>query len=492
MAHPLWFLCGGWVVMWSVILCPLVSAQQQVIVFDQITIEDGLPDGQVLAIMQDSRGFIWFGTMRGVVRFNGRHFSTPALLRSMANPLRYAITHVLYETRDGMIWIGTSQGILVYDPNNESLELFNSNTDHGALPGNYITSIEEDIEGNIYVGTEKGLARFVPDTRSFSVATILRNNANTPDSASYIWRLYSLSNGSIYFVSDNTYWTIHPDTPYAVRAVFKNGPEPDSCAIYHVGHAHLLFATKKELILWNFRNSAVIWRQPLPDFLLGGQRSEIAQDSTGTLWFGTGSDGLYALREGQFIKYSTTSTNQTGLMGNRIESLYCDSRGNLWIGGMQGVNVLRANRLFPLYHPGMHATTNYIYRYYEDKLGGKWMSTYDGEVFHYRTDGTSDKTIFPQARAPFHAEFFPMADGTVWISTKYIGSSQCPGIYRLNPLDNTIVKLNLGDTLNRLHFTKQLEEDIEDHQFVWAATRFGLCRIDKTTLQRTWYTHGQG
>jgi ligand-binding sensor domain-containing protein len=89
------------------VLCCLsykdIHAQQHVTVFDRVTVDDGLPDGQVLSIIQDSRGFMWFGTMRGVARFNGRNFSTPAILDSRSNPLRLAITRLIKETRDGKL-----------------------------------------------------------------------------------------------------------------------------------------------------------------------------------------------------------------------------------------------------------------------------------------------------------------------------------------------------------------------------------------------------
>lgn len=78
----------------------------------QLTIDDGLSQNMVLAILQDNRGFIWLGTRAGLNRYDG--YQCRVFRPEAGNPgaLRGVVVFALHEDDQGMIWVGTRQGWL--------------------------------------------------------------------------------------------------------------------------------------------------------------------------------------------------------------------------------------------------------------------------------------------------------------------------------------------------------------------------------------------
>ena len=69
-------------------------------VFRNYTIKDGLPSSEVYHIMQDSKGYIWFATNKGVCRFDGYHYKNFDLLDGLPDNSVFEI----YEDYKGRIW----------------------------------------------------------------------------------------------------------------------------------------------------------------------------------------------------------------------------------------------------------------------------------------------------------------------------------------------------------------------------------------------------
>src|SRR5215211_5823950 len=91
--------------------------------FDHISIEQGLSQSSVRVILQDSRGFIWFGTEDGLNRYDGYNFKTFKPDPDVSSSLSDRWITSIVEDQDGYLWIGTRQGGLNrYDSRTEEFD----------------------------------------------------------------------------------------------------------------------------------------------------------------------------------------------------------------------------------------------------------------------------------------------------------------------------------------------------------------------------------
>ncbi len=82
--------------------------------FNHVTIKDGLANNRVDCMLQDYEGYLWFGTKRGLCRFNGYEFKTYKSQPGDATSLRYHQISSLWEDSNNILWIGTMGGGLNY------------------------------------------------------------------------------------------------------------------------------------------------------------------------------------------------------------------------------------------------------------------------------------------------------------------------------------------------------------------------------------------
>lgn len=116
--------------------------------FDHFTIESGIANNQIFNIIQDDLGYMWFGTLNGLNRYNGIEFDTYMPSGKTKGYLKGNIILDLNKGRDGNIWVVTQNGGLNFY--NAKYEIFYQFADSlFPFPQNIIRNIIEDSEGNI-------------------------------------------------------------------------------------------------------------------------------------------------------------------------------------------------------------------------------------------------------------------------------------------------------------------------------------------------------
>jgi ligand-binding sensor domain-containing protein len=126
--------------------------------FKHLQVEHGLSSNVTSCILQDSKGFLWFGTDAGLNRFDGFQIKTYESGKHQQNSLSNEVIKCIYEDTKGKIWIGTERGLNSYNPDNDQFRHFLSQKENiHSLSNNTITSIVEDKLNRIWVGTFNGL-----------------------------------------------------------------------------------------------------------------------------------------------------------------------------------------------------------------------------------------------------------------------------------------------------------------------------------------------
>ena len=151
-------------------VCYCTIAQKQNLKFDHLDINAGLSQNRILCMLQDSRGFMWFGTSDGLNKYDGYKFTVYKNDAKDSNSISNNFISAIVEDEKGMIWIATRGGGLNrYDKAKDKFTHFvndpkNSNT----LSSNLLTAITKDSDGKLWISAEDELNYFDPANNSIT------------------------------------------------------------------------------------------------------------------------------------------------------------------------------------------------------------------------------------------------------------------------------------------------------------------------------------
>src|SRR5437773_3425109 len=141
---------------------PALSLDQNVI--RTWGVDQGLPQGTVYALAQTADGYVWAATQEGFVRFDGTEFVTYD--KAAAPQIHNNMTLGLLSARDGSLYAATNGGGVVHVQGRRvtSYEVADG------MPSDGATRLYESGDGIIWIGTQKGLASRQRDGRIVTVA----------------------------------------------------------------------------------------------------------------------------------------------------------------------------------------------------------------------------------------------------------------------------------------------------------------------------------
>jgi ligand-binding sensor domain-containing protein/DNA-binding CsgD family transcriptional regulator len=417
--------------------------QENNICFDHISSNQGLSQIVVSCILQDRRGFMWFGTQSGLNRFDGYTFKKYKYNPKSASTLPANIVLCIYEDSSGNLWIGTDGGGLsLFDNEKETFIRCRYKNDADPNPGHdikMISSIHEDRNGIFWIGTLGGLLRFNPQKQTWDRFVHKPGMPGTL-SDSRIRTMCQDQRGIMWIgTEDGGLNSFDPKTGKFSRFLHQPDDADSIChntvrAVFEDSSGNLWVGTFGGLDQFDGDTQKFIHYRHHPerkDSLSDNRVRAIFEDSKGRLWIGTIGGGLNLLKslsEKTFVSYRHQPHNPRSLGSNKVISIMEDQIGCIWIGTYDGINRIdpQMQQFVHILSDSGHVnslSSNYISCFYQDKERNLWIGTYDcglnrynpntGEFRLYRHSGGDPQSLSSDTVRALHED----KNGDLWIGT---------------------------------------------------------------------------
>lgn len=419
---------------YSVIVIMLMVSGQRVYAeqfrFIHYEIEDGLSSNTVRSILQDSQGFMWFGTENGLNRFDGYTFKTFFNNPNDSTTLGNNYVYALLEDKKGTLWIGTDDGVYLYQPEKETFSFFAAQTEKGVSIRSHIYAIKEDKKGNVWFATHsQGIFFYNTDSGSLtqyvsdgSDETLDSNRITTlfTDDKGNVWASTSLNSFYIYqFDAQKNQFARFPlqtDTEFSVHIIKED----------HYGN--LWLGTWENGIYKVDKQSGKVEKYLHPKKANGVRHiHEVTEYEPGILLIGS-DDGLtyFNTHTAKTMQMTATEFNDGSLSNKFIYPIFKDKEGGLWVGTYYGgVNYCAPHKdniegyAHSKYKNSVNG--NIISKFCEDPHGNIWIGTDDGGLSHFDTSTKTFTNYMPEpgknslSYHNIHALF--LDDNKLWIGT---------------------------------------------------------------------------
>ncbi len=428
--------------------------------FDRLSIDQGLSQSAVNCIIQDSKGFMWFGTQDGLNRFDGKKFTVYKNDKSDVSTISNNFVYALFEDKDDNLWVGTINGFNRYDRGRDRFERFMSDNEQGSFPVDHIRCIRQDIAGTIYLATYGGgLTMFDLNSEMFNT---IGYESGKLDGLSYgkLNCIHIMDDGNILIGTWGGGLDLYDVASRKFRKVMLVQKEEDSISHRRINH----ISSDNDKNIWVSTNGSLVRfdhtasnpeRQILPS-KISEQEAELIScskhDSLGNQWIGTREKGLWLKKNGEerFVNYVHDEIRTDSISNNSIMCIYEDASGLIWVGSFgDGVNKFNPRKK---------------------------------NVLHFNHDPRDSAGINSNKINCFHE----CSDGNIWIGTRGMGVSI------LDPLTNEIKPLD-ADRWGRSTEQENIQALAEDNDgIVWMGTSVGgLMSFDKSINELKIFRHSE-
>ncbi len=300
-------------------------AFSQIKIFNNYTLEDGLPQSQVTTIMEDSRGYMWFGTMGGISRWNGDDFVN----YYGYNGLPSSIINNFHEMAKGVLLISTQNGIAY---------MINDSVKHPPILSRYSGMIVIKAlfkNKKIYIGTNN-LGLIV--VRGNFADTINATNG-LPDN--HINDFCICKDGSLLIATSKGLTVIRGE--YHRTYTVKDGLWHNNVVqLLQRKDGSFLVATLEGINLYKFNKFYKLHKKLTPKLI---NIVTVLESHDSTLYLGSSTNGLFIIKDNRLENLTVAN----GLISNTVFTLYEDSYNQIYIGQDGG---------FSIYQPGIMEAYN--------------------------------------------------------------------------------------------------------------------------------------
>jgi ligand-binding sensor domain-containing protein/signal transduction histidine kinase len=371
--------------------------------------DTGLPQNTVHSIVQSRSGYLWIATEAGLVRFDGVQFSTST--RQTTPQLPADVIYHLMEDVSGTLWISTAGGLARWQGG-----VLHAFTEAEGLAAGEVWSTFQDSHGTVWALTAVGLARF--DGQRFT--SVVEVRSLTASSA-----MIESPDGALWLGTPDGLLRRAPGAASIFQSLSGSGGvsgEVQALAVDARGQIWAGLRGGLEVCAGTACRAVKLTTD-------GAATSvhAIRAGSQGEVWIGTDA-GLFRESAESGVKSFTV---RDGLPADRIDMLFRDREGVLWIGTSHGLARMLDGKIEAL--PG----TGELLAAYEDREDNLWLGTESEGLGVLRNrkftswtsqDGLSDDYV----RAVYQQKSQPQPDGqgkdgTVWVGTNAGGLNRFEG-----------------------------------------------------------------
>ena len=374
---------------------------------------------------------LWVSTYyRGIEYLNINNGQFTHYNRSTVPSLPSNQTWTVLDGGDNNLYIGhVGSGFSIFSLKDKSVKNFQNETGNPtSLPGNDVFCIIKDVNGNIWLGTNNGLALYNAANDNFIT---FRNNKNDKY-ATLCSRILSIRQ-----LKDNRLWI---------------ASELNGIAILNLKQG--MFLSPEEL--------SIEYIQEGDDSrsLSNASARCIFQDSFDNIWIGTWGGGINFISSKPplftTLSYSPIPNNENSLNNKVASSLCMDRQGRIWIGtDGGGINVFEGEKRIAIYKKESgDIPSNFILASLQDSKGNLWFGSYQGGISYYDSRNKRFRSISLMGQSNLDVRtIYEDAQHNIWVG--YSG-----GIVVLNPLTMKIIQHYNTDN-SELHsdFIRSIAQD---------------------------------
>ncbi|WP_158858871.1 hybrid sensor histidine kinase/response regulator transcription factor [Lunatibacter salilacus] len=344
----------------------------------------------VKSISEYKAGEIWLGTDHGGINILDKKRKSVTYLMPKAgynSSLSSNAIYAMFKDPDGIVWIGTHKsGVNFYHEGLIRFSHVKNSNDPSSLPYNDVNVFAEDSLGNLFIGTNgDGL---IYHDRSNNTYTQYKSDPNNPNSLSgnVIVAMEIDQDGELWL---GTY--LHGLSRFDGTSFtnYRQGSEMDQ-GISDASVWKIFVDSQNRIWIGTLRGGLNLFDKKtdqITHYLIGDDGVPInneyitafEEDEKGNLWVGGGYGiDVINLSSGYFRYYSGLDP-ETGLVGNNISEILRDSQGVIWVTTSEGLNYFDVqNEKFVGYTKKDGLPSDYVVSVLEDEEANLWVSTHSG------------------------------------------------------------------------------------------------------------------
>jgi ligand-binding sensor domain-containing protein/signal transduction histidine kinase len=460
--------------------------------FDFYSQENGLSNNQIHCILQDKKSWMWFGTSKGVCRFDGYKFNVFKNDPEDSTSLKGDLVRTIFEDRKGQLWIGTENGGLnKFNREKEYFEHLFYSGNQAILKDATVTSIYEDSSDAFWVGTENSLYRMENETKLSLVKP-----SNQTIFSEYFRVIQSDKSGRIWLGTNKGLFIYNPTNNQVQKIDLPKNKLADQ-------EIWSIFVDDDGLLWIGTYAGGVFTVNPLtleikhlildPDNGRSLTVRAISKDRSGKYWIGTrGGLYMYEKDKGVTAFYCHDDREPKSLVNNSIQYIYHDLKGDVWIGTRNGINFLIEERqniqgFKSMTDDPRYLNSSEVYAFWINPEGDIWVGTENGGINILNRKTGHFKYMLPQNGNPNSLSvscikaLLDDGKGNLWIGT-FLGGIDVLNLktgkfkhFKNDPANPTSLSDNRVWSLMR-----------DSNNDIWVGTTVG---VDKFDLKSETFVH---